>query len=653
MAIARKSLAWNASRRTAAGRTRPGTHGDPTVSIRRVLAAALALSLTAASGTAAAAVFYVAPGGSDGGAGTLASPWSLSRANTSLLAGDVAILAPGNYGTARIAPANSGSSYSRFIAYVGSLADPASTTVGGISFGTRSYVSVKGVRFAGDVVFTAPRDSLAWCVSSAGDLNAVLGGDDCVAAHCTFNGQTMGLAGGTNGASPSFLYRDSLIDCRFNLVHDEGGMAALAISTTYQLYVSRCRFFITVTPTGNNGMVKMYGPRRSKFVDCLFDLTSNRPLAGSDECNWTYFRDYFMFNHFLRDTFLVHGSQVTDLLLTASGSYPGTTRGNKYEACVFRQSAPATWAALRFQDGARADTLVGCTVVAGSMPALEFYGLGDSCLFRNNTLVTLGGQRVIRSDWGSGHTWVGRAGFSDNIFYAAPSAGDVTFSLGNEISERHWTGGYNLYYCRNAAATSVQVWNVGLMGPGAAGGLCTSYGTDCTSRYGDPLFVGGAGALAFDVGLRSGSPAIGAGTGGGDIGARPFAVVADLTPPAAVTDLAGALVGDDSVVLTWTAPGDDGGSGQAAAYSLRVSTAVITAENFDGAAAVAGVPAPQAAGAAERFTVGGLASGTTYFFAVKALDEAANPSPFGNVLSATTAVADTVPPARIGDLRAD
>ena len=84
-----------------------------------------------------------------------------------------------------------------------------------------------------------------------------------------------------------------------------------------------------------------------------------------------------------------------------------------------------------------------------------------------------------------------------------------------------------------------------------------------------------------------------------------------------------------------------------------MSTAVITAANFGAAAVVAGVPAPQAAGAGERFTVGGLAAGTTYHFAVKALDEAANASPFGNMLSATTAVLDTVPPARIGDLRTD
>jgi hypothetical protein len=625
----------------------------PSSGVPRGWAVAVSLGGLLLASAALGATYYVSPTGNDSGAGTPASPWTLAKANAVLAAGDVAILAPGNYGTARIAPANSGSAYGRFIAYVGNLADPASTTVGGVSFGTRSYVSAKGVRFAGDVTFAAPHDSLAWCVASAGDLNGVLGGDDCVAAHCTFHGATMGFTGGTNMASPSFLYRDSLMDCTFDLQHDEAGMAALWFQTTYQLYVARCRFLINVGPNGNNGMVKMYGPRHSQFVDCSFDLTSQRPLAGCDECNWVYFRDYFMFNRFLRDTFLVHGSQVTDVMLTASGSFPGTTRGNRYESCVFRQSAPSSLVGLRFQDGARADTMLRCTVVTGAMPTMDFYGLGDSCLFRNNTLVALGGQRAITSDWGTGHTWTGRAAWSDNILYSAPlSSGTAAMNLGNEITGAHWAGSRNLYFCRNDSSSAIGVWTSSggttYMGPGR---LCSSYATDCGSRYGDPLFVGGSDALSFDVRLRAGSAAIGAGTGGGDIGAVPFAVGGDTTPPGTVTNLASVSVDTTRVTLGWTSAGDDGFTGTAVSCELRWSTTAITSANFASATAVTPAPTPAPGGTAVTHTVASLARGGTYYFALRTMDESGNWSGLSNVVQATLPGRDTTPPARIGDLR--
>jgi len=52
----------------------------------------------------------------------------------------------------------------------------------------------------------------------------------------------------------------------------------------------------------------------------------------------------------------------------------------------------------------------------------------------------------------------------------------------------------------------------------------------------------------------------------------------------------------DTVVVRWTAPGDDGNAGVALAYDLRVSEAPITADNFDQALRVFGMPAPAAGG---------------------------------------------------------
>lgn len=65
-----------------------------------------------------------------------------------------------------------------------------------------------------------------------------------------------------------------------------------------------------------------------------------------------------------------------------------------------------------------------------------------------------------------------------------------------------------------------------------------------------------------------------------------------MTPPA-VTDLAASTVKPTRLTLTWTATGDDGNTGTAAAYDLRHSTAPIDAGNFDLATPIPGVPAPK------------------------------------------------------------
>ena len=63
-------------------------------------------------------------------------------------------------------------------------------------------------------------------------------------------------------------------------------------------------------------------------------------------------------------------------------------------------------------------------------------------------------------------------------------------------------------------------------------------------------------------------------------------VIGDLSAPiapAAITDLAASDPTEDSVTLTWTAPGDRGNTGTAASYDIRYSTSPITAANFSSA----------------------------------------------------------------------
>jgi len=126
----------------------------------------------------------------------------------------------------------------------------------------------------------------------------------------------------------------------------------------------------------------------------------------------------------------------------------------------------------------------------------------------------------------------------------------------------------------------------------------------------------------------------------------------DTTPPAAVTNLSIAGTTSTTVDITWTAPGDDGASGTAAAYDIRFSTAGPIDEAAWGAATpVFGEPPPTAGGTTQTMTVTGLSGGTTYHFAMKTRDEVPNWSTISNSPSATTAASsDTTPPAAVTNL---
>lgn len=110
----------------------------------------------------------------------------------------------------------------------------------------------------------------------------------------------------------------------------------------------------------------------------------------------------------------------------------------------------------------------------------------------------------------------------------------------------------------------------------------------------------------------------------------------DTIPPGTILDLAASLPTSSTVTLSWHATGDDGGIGQASSYDIRYSTNPIDEANFGAATRFTGGPAPQPAGGAEHAEVLGLGFSTHYYFAVRALDEFANPGPISNVAQATT-----------------
>jgi Tol biopolymer transport system component len=126
------------------------------------------------------------------------------------------------------------------------------------------------------------------------------------------------------------------------------------------------------------------------------------------------------------------------------------------------------------------------------------------------------------------------------------------------------------------------------------------------------------------------------------------ATVADLLPPAAVVNLLVSYTTARTATLSWTAPGNDGISGRATQYDIRYAMVAITEETWGAATLVPNVQAPKDPGTSESFTVTGLETGRTYYFALKTADEAPNWSPLSNVPSSQ--VVDLFEPDPITDL---
>ncbi|MFZ2882701.1 MAG: hypothetical protein WA019_06530, partial [Candidatus Moraniibacteriota bacterium] len=113
-------------------------------------------------------------------------------------------------------------------------------------------------------------------------------------------------------------------------------------------------------------------------------------------------------------------------------------------------------------------------------------------------------------------------------------------------------------------------------------------------------------------------------------------IPSDLIPPSAITDLALSAASGKSILLTWTAPGDDANIGTATTYDIRYSTALITAANWATATQVTGEPTPLIAGTVQTMRVNGLSWRTTYYFAIRTSDEIPNISGLSNVPSLIT-----------------
>lgn len=103
-------------------------------------------------------IYYISPGGSPSNPGTEEAPWSLSKANSSLLPGETAILLDGTYRGTPIAPARSGQegtpityrAKNRHMAVFQEIIElPESRGPVAVYISNRSYIAIVGIRVTG------------------------------------------------------------------------------------------------------------------------------------------------------------------------------------------------------------------------------------------------------------------------------------------------------------------------------------------------------------------------------------------------------------------------------------------------------------------------------------------------------------------------
>jgi len=101
----------------------------------------------------------------------------------------------------------------------------------------------------------------------------------------------------------------------------------------------------------------------------------------------------------------------------------------------------------------------------------------------------------------------------------------------------------------------------------------------------------------------------------------------DSIPPAKIEDLGcepGSSHGE--IFLTWTATGDDSTTGTATRYEILYSQSLIDPVLFEAEDTVSSPPIPLPADTSQSFTISGLMPGGQYYAAIRAFDNAGNPS---------------------------
>ena len=133
----------------------------------------------------------------------------------------------------------------------------------------------------------------------------------------------------------------------------------------------------------------------------------------------------------------------------------------------------------------------------------------------------------------------------------------------------------------------------------------------------------------------------------------------DLSSPSAVTDLILTAIENNSIQLSWTAPGDDGttNNNSLGRYDIRYRTdsGFSSLAMFTGASSVFGsysteTITPQSVQLSESHLLSGLNYDATYYFALRAVDDYANVAPLSNTV--TVYIQDFLAPGLVQNVSA-
>lgn len=623
----------------------------------------LALSLLA--GTAWSATYWVSPSGVAGrsGADSLSNSTTLAWVNANAKSGDVIRFKSGTYVDPIEPTAHVNASRLRFYGFP---KDPGAVVVKAITFDAHdstggcgdsrngSFTTVRWVTSASNIAFNpclsgiCVYDSVvacrlsreisleaAFCVLDSITMNYVMttSGDAIyiggvpgrkaernIIKNSTFN-FTVNLPG--PGVSESHLiktgmgaYDDSLVGNTFNetIAASYGYCYGLEQYNTYGLYVAYnyWNFMVNAPIGGSNGVwAQRDSSRSSKFIGNVSTISGN----GSP-------------------------GNPLKFMITNSGHWTETAGWSLYDHNTFTSNQiGAGFAMIDLQDGIRYDTWQFNTF--NSLTTDEVFAVHNptaGLVFRHNTLRG-GGPTVFKADVAdSGSRLVG------NIFYGAQPNSSTQPTIYVPAMDIDSAGVF--FNPGGSAANGIK--RAGTLGRPGSGG---SFGNSQQTLWGSPRFADSTWAN-FNPQLTASTLAAGANFRDGFVGAVPFGGGSgDVTPPAVVSDLRLSQPGVSSLLVEWTAPGNDGLVGTAAAYDLRYSTSPIDASNFAFATPVLPQPVPLGAGTPQSYVALNLSAGTMYYFALRTRDAAGNWSAPGFSSGVATA-ADNISPAAIVDLRA-
>lgn len=615
----------------------------------------LALALQCLASAAFAATKFISPTGTAtwADASSSGTPASIYTANTQAVAGDLIIAQAGTY-PFRIKPRRSGTAGNNIV-YAGAEGSPTSAVFPGITFGDSSnseggplargnHITVKWVSVSGTIVLGTQALSGGGTNVPTGDSLHVIEHTDTgtmtlhsrllSATYITTATRQVDMYG-TNGGF--FFGPNVLSHWQADAVNTTGSdFQYFRLGKVHGLSITDSRFYVTnaAPSAGYSFFLETYGCRNVDFARNHVVYRDSSNAESSTKIYWAH-RDSSQFIRIVDNDMDFGGPTASHFRLSHSGSQDCCNRGIRLEHNNIRlRNITSTFAAMLADVGTRADTVRFNLIESwGGTAGFRTQNTVDSLLFAHNTIVHDGQQAIrLQASSTTGSRAVANIAYSRDangtadgtaVVYAHESIG--IDSLGTVFSP----GG------NSAGGIYRSTSGVGTPGSGSA------FGISGKTVWGSPRFVDST-STSLDAGISSvgyartpTSPCLHDGFSGAfsdEFGSR-----GDVTAPAA--SILGGTAGRNTIIVSWTAPGDDSSfacSGSASTYELRYSTSTIDNSNFNSASLVPGTPSPSAPGTAECVLLEGLDDCTTYYFAIKTQDEAGNWSVLSNVKSLAT-----------------